>query len=115
MGDNDLLSLEKPQLHMVPSLRSVGSELDVLVYPDVGMEPLSYYLSFSRLAPIQMTWWGHPITTSSPAMDYFISLEEEIPEAHNHYTEQLVRMKWVNLPPMALEVGMCFITIGLDP
>lgn len=29
--------------------------LDVLVYPDVGMEPATFFLSFARLAPLQVT------------------------------------------------------------
>lgn len=28
--------------------------LDVLVYPDLGMEPLSYFMAFARLAPVQV-------------------------------------------------------------
>ena len=29
--------------------------LDILFIPEIGMDPLTYYLSFSRLAPIQLT------------------------------------------------------------
>lgn len=29
-------------------------ELDVLVYPDIGMEPLTYFMAYARLAPIQV-------------------------------------------------------------
>lgn len=29
-------------------------ELDVLVYPDIGMEPLTYFMAFARLAPVQV-------------------------------------------------------------
>lgn len=29
-------------------------ELDVLVYPDLGMEPLTYFMAFARLAPVQV-------------------------------------------------------------
>lgn len=77
-------------------------ELDILIYPDIGMEPLTYFLAFSRLAPIQMAWWGHPITSGLPSIDYFISLDDEIVEASDdHYTEQMVRMRFVNAPSMA--------------
>lgn len=45
-GHDDVLSLVQ---------KTVASlELDVLLYPDVGMEPLTFLLSFSRLAPIQV-------------------------------------------------------------
>ena len=29
-------------------------ELDVLVYPDIGMEPFTYLMAFARLAPVQV-------------------------------------------------------------
>jgi protein O-GlcNAc transferase len=72
-------------------------ELDLLFYPEIGMHPLTYYLAFSRLAPIQFTTWGHPLTTGSPAMDYFVSsvhLERE--DAQEEYTEKLVRLPSLN-------------------
>ena len=49
--------------------------------PDVGMEPFSYYLSFARLAPVQVVWWGHPDTTPSNQIDYFLSLDDEVHDA----------------------------------
>ena len=50
-----------------------GAELDVLFYPDIGLEPLTQALSFARLAPVQAMCWGHPITSGSRRMDYFVS------------------------------------------
>jgi protein O-GlcNAc transferase len=68
-------------------------ELDILFFTDVGMDPFTYALAFSRSAPIQCLTWGHPVTTGSPCMDYFISSERlEVPEADQHYTEKLVRL-----------------------
>ena len=72
-------------------------ELDILLYPDIGMYPLTYFLAFSRLAPVQCVTWGHPVTTGIPAMDYFLSARELEPEdADAHYSEQLIRL--VHLP-----------------
>jgi protein O-GlcNAc transferase len=69
-------------------------QLDVLFYPDIGMEPMTYTLAFSRLAPVQCTTWGHPSTTGIPAIDYFISSEDlDPPDAQQRYTEKLVRLK----------------------
>jgi hypothetical protein len=31
-------------------------KLDVLLYPDLGMEPLTFFLAFARLAPVQVGW-----------------------------------------------------------
>jgi predicted O-linked N-acetylglucosamine transferase (SPINDLY family) len=66
---------------------------DLLFFADVGMDALTYTLAFSRMAPIQVATWGHPVTTGSPAMDYFLSSELlEAAEGDGHYTERLVRL-----------------------
>jgi protein O-GlcNAc transferase len=40
-----------------------GEKPDILFYPDIGTDPFTYFLSFARLAPVQMPSWGHPDTT----------------------------------------------------
>jgi protein O-GlcNAc transferase len=68
-------------------------KLDILFFTDVGMDALTYTLAFSRMAPVQCTTWGHPVTTGSPTMDFFLSSNLlEIPEANAHYTEKLLRL-----------------------
>jgi len=65
-------------------------ELDILVYLDIGMEPLSYFLAFSRLARTQCVLAGHPVTTGIANMDYFLSTSlMEPPDATEHYSEKL--------------------------
>lgn len=65
--------------------------LDILFYLDIGMDPLTYFLPFGRLAPVQCTTWGHPETTGIPNMDYFISAKNlEMADSDRRYTEQLV-------------------------
>jgi predicted O-linked N-acetylglucosamine transferase (SPINDLY family) len=72
-------------------------ELDILFYSDIGMDPWTYYLAFSRLAPVQCVTWGHPVTTGIPTIDYFLSSKDLEPaDANDHYTEQLVLLD--NLP-----------------
>ena len=45
------------------------------------------------MAPVQCVTWGHPETTGSPTMDFFLSSELlDEPYAQEHYTETLVRM-----------------------
>ncbi len=69
-------------------------ELDLLFYTDIGMAPLSYFLAFARLAPVQCMTWGHPSTTGIPNMDYFLSatvFEQE--NAQEHYSERLIKLK----------------------
>lgn len=72
-------------------------ELDILYYTDIGMEPMSYFLAFSRLATTQCVTWGHPLTTGIPNIDYFVSSKElEVPEAQSHYSEELIRLDTLN-------------------
>ena len=66
-------------------------ELDIIYYTDVGMEPLSYFLSFSRLAPAQCVTWGHPVSTGVSTIDYFISSKITEPKSSiTNYTEKLI-------------------------
>lgn len=79
-------------LHAV-ARQVVEDELDVLVYPELGMHPDSLTFSAMRLAPVQCAAWGHPTTTGSPAIDWFISCEGmEPPGAQTHYTERLAML-----------------------
>ena len=71
--------------------RIVADRLDALIYPEIGMHPLPVALGCQRLAPVQCVAWGHPVTTGLPEIDYFLSSAlMEPPDAHQHYTEQLV-------------------------
>ena len=71
-------------------------ELDVLVYADIGMDPLSYCLAHGRLAPVQCATWGHPVTTGIPTVDYYLSSDvAEPPDADSHYSETLIRLDGV--------------------
>ncbi|MDQ2962824.1 MAG: tetratricopeptide repeat protein [Pseudomonadota bacterium] len=66
-------------------------ELDILVLPDVGMSAWSSLLANLRLAPVQCAAWGHPVTTGSTFIDYFLSCADMEPaHASAHYREQLV-------------------------
>ena len=67
------------------------ARLDILYYADIGMEPLTYFLAFARLAPVQCVFWGHPMTTGLRSVDYFVSARDlEIDGAEDHYTEALL-------------------------
>lgn len=65
----------------------------VLIYPGLCMDNISGQLAAQRLAPVQMTSWGHPETSGLPTMDYFLSSDLMEPaNAESHYTERLVRL-----------------------
>jgi predicted O-linked N-acetylglucosamine transferase (SPINDLY family) len=67
-----------------------AQQLDILYYPDIGMDPFSYTIAYTRLAPVQCVTWGHPETTGLPTMDYFVSCKHcETPESMTAYSEQL--------------------------
>jgi predicted O-linked N-acetylglucosamine transferase (SPINDLY family) len=67
--------------------------LHVLVFLDVGIEPDMSCLSVLRLAPIQCNTWGHPITSGSPQIDYFLGSDAMEPDnAQEHYSETLIRL-----------------------
>jgi len=65
--------------------------LDILFYPDIGMSPTTYFLAFSRFAPVQIASWGHPETTGIDTIDYFLSsvlFETNI--SKKNYSEKLI-------------------------
>ena len=68
-------------------------QVDVLIYPEIGMDPLTCKLANLRLAPLQLASWGHPETTGLPTIDYYISAKDFEPtHADDHYSEQLVQL-----------------------
>jgi protein O-GlcNAc transferase len=75
-------------------------ELDVLFYQDIGMDPLTYFLAFARLAPVQCVSYGHPNTTGVPNVDYFVSNDlYETADSPGHYSERLALLH--DLPTLA--------------
>jgi protein O-GlcNAc transferase len=73
----------------------------VLLYPEVGMDPIAGRLAAQRLAPVQCVTWGQPETTGMPTLDYFLSSElMEPPGGEAHYTETLIRLP---------RLGLCYL------
>ena len=96
----------------------------VLLYPEVGMDPVAGRLAAMRLAPVQCVAWGQPETTGMPTIDYFLSSAlMEPPEGDGFYTESLVRLPdlgaWykpdVLLPDVdCVRPGLTRVGLGLD-
>ncbi len=81
-------------------------QLHILIFPELGMNPITVKLACLRLAPIQMTSWGHPNTSGLPTIDYYLSSELMEPEnAQEHYTEKLVRLPNLSIhySPVAIQ------------
>jgi protein O-GlcNAc transferase len=82
--------------------RLFADELDVIVYPEVGMNSITYELAAMRLAPVQFAGWGHPVTTGSDAIDYYLtSAPMEPADGQSHYVERLVA-----LPGLGVDYSM---------
>ena len=68
-------------------------KLDLLHFPDIGMNAFTYFLAYARMAPVQTVGWGHPDTTGIDTVDYFLSFDTAEPaDAADHYSETLVRL-----------------------
>lgn len=67
--------------------------LDVLHFPDLGMDPFTWLLAFARLAPVQTAGWGHPITSGLHTIDAFLASEALVPlGTEHHFTETVLRL-----------------------
>lgn len=95
----------------------LSADLDVLIYPDIGMDPLTTQLAAQRLAPVQAASWGHPETTGLPTIDMFLSAELLEPaNGDSHYTEKLVRLPNLGVCVEPLQQIACppdFTVLGL--
>lgn len=71
----------------------LDDRLHILVFPEIGMESQTVRMAGLRLAPVQCTAWGHPVTSGIPTIDYFLSGELMEPEnGKEHYTERLINL-----------------------
>lgn len=69
-------------------------KLDILVYCDIGMAPDTYFLAYSKLAPVQCNTWGHSDTSGIDTIDYYLSsiyYEKEQPQ--ENYSEKVVLLE----------------------
>ena len=85
-------------VHGLPTLTAWSQAIhaqgiEVLLYPEIGMHPLTTQLANLRLAPVQMVTWGHPEPSGLPSIDYYLSAELfETAESDQAYTERLIRL-----------------------
>jgi len=99
LPDNDLQSARR---------QLVKHNFDILVYCEIGMRIKPMLMAYSRLAPIQITTWGHSDTSGIDTIDYFVSskyFELEPSNAQQHYSEKLICMNSLStfyFPPSAL-------------
>ena len=88
-------------------------KLHVLIFPEFGMDPTTVQVGCLKLAPIQITSWGHPDTSGLPTIDYYLSSELMEPEnAQEHYTEKLVKLPNLSIYYQPLEMESLAVTKG---
>ena len=88
---------------VAPAIRD--DALDVLVYPELGMDHTSFVLAALRLAPRQLAGWGHPVTTGHATIDGFVSCAGMEPAgAAAHYVEPLLTLPGI---------GTCYRSLAL--
>lgn len=76
-------------LDKIDTVRQAG--FDALFYFEIGTDPVNYLMPLFRLAPVQCTSWGFPVTSGMETVDYFLSSRLlEPPDAAAHYRERLV-------------------------
>ena len=71
-------------------------ELDIIFYPDIGLSVEFYYLALMRLARYQITTFGHPETTGSKSIDYYLISKNCVNKnTQKHYSEKLLLMNYL--------------------
>mmetsp|Transcript_16074 Transcript_16074/g.35048 ORF Transcript_16074/g.35048 Transcript_16074/m.35048 type:complete len:1364 (+) Transcript_16074:87-4178(+) len=99
--------------HALETLSALG--LDVLVIADTMSEPMTHFLAHARVAPIQMAFWGNPLTSGSRQVDYFVSSDfmehpfrTRMPLTDEPYTEQVVLLEgqgiWYSRPSVLADL-----------
>ena len=74
----------------------LDQNLDILFYPEIGLSLQIYYLSFLRLAKVQITSWGHPETTGNSSIDYFLTSKIiEAEGSQKNFSEKLIHLDYM--------------------
>ena len=73
--------------------RIATEKLDVLIWLDIGMDGKVQIPAALRLAPVQATGFGHPVTSGLRSIDTYLTGDLMEPRGGEaHYTERLVRL-----------------------
>ena len=101
-------SLTRDSLDLLGWCKAIQSkQVEAILYPDIGMGPISLMLAGLRLAPVQIASWGHPETTGMPSIDYYLSADLLEPEGgERYYSEELVRLP---------NLGCSYHSLGVTP
>ena len=92
----------------------VDSQLDILIYTEIGMDPITYLLAGMQLAPIQCAMVGHGTTTGLSTIQYYLSGDFEPPNAKLHYREKLIRLPNLGAAQYPPPLGSSMLSIRKD-
>jgi predicted O-linked N-acetylglucosamine transferase (SPINDLY family) len=78
-----------------------ANDFQLAYFPDIGMNDESIWLSNFRWAPIQVTSYGHPVSTFGGEIDYFIAgSDSEVHEdLRTNYSERVVLIPGIGAHP----------------
>ncbi len=82
-----------PYCPQIAAKQILEDHLDLIFYPDIGMNSYSYILALSRLALVQVNSLGHGSTSGIKNIDYYITHGIEPTKSDFHYTETLKRFR----------------------
>lgn len=90
----DILRPKVKLFKILPNLQDnvhmiVSHRLGAMIYPDPLEDMITYIFGCHRLAPIQISTWGHPGTTGLPFLDYYVT-SKSFHDSHEFYSEKLV-------------------------
>ena len=80
------------------------NDFSMAYFPDIGMSMESLVLSNMRIAPIQVSNYGHPVSTFGGRIDYWIGGQdvEDTEHAQKHYSERLVLIPGCGQAPVPI-------------
>jgi hypothetical protein len=104
--ENELLKGNDPNSHIFKEIKHLYirknkhidlepvaiNNFSLAFFIDVGIEPVSRFLSNIRIAPVQVMTYGHSVSSFGSEIDYFIGGvdSEEIAKVENYYDERVI-------------------------
>lgn len=97
----DILRPKVKLFKILPNLQDnvrmiVSHQLGTMVYPDPLEDMTTYIFGCHRLAPVQISTWGHPGTTGLPYIDYYVT-SKHFKDSQQFYSEKLIEFNSLSM------------------
>lgn len=94
-----------------------NNDFAMAYFPDIGMSIESIILANIRIAPIQVSNYGHPVSTFGAKIDYWIGGREteDLDLAQDHYSERLVTIPGCAQAPVPLDYKLSYPSLPESP